>query len=287
MKSILLSFLLFLNLPNLESVIQQRMQEYGATSVGIYYEDPTGKSFTYNPDEIFHAASTMKIPVMMAVFHQVEQGTLKLDQPVTVKNEFISIEDGSKFSLTVEEDSDQEIYKQLGETMTLRALVERMINQSSNLATNIVIEMAQAKKIMELMSQIGAKDMSVLRGVEDLKAYEAGKNNTTSARALGTCLKAILDPKIFSENSRKEMLDILLSQHFAQIAEGIGAKEKGLRVASKNGWITEIHHDAAIVQDSKGNSTILVIMTRGVKEEPQGEKLVVTLASDLWKTFHN
>jgi beta-lactamase class A len=253
--------------------------------VGIYFEYPDGDFYSLNSDHVFHAASTMKVPVMMEIFRKIEQGKLKLDQPVVVKNEFASIMDGSKYSLTPEEDTDTEIYQLIGQTLTLHQMVERMINQSSNLATNIVIQLANAQDVMALMKQIGADDMTVLRGVEDIKAYDAGKNNTTSARALAECLKAILNPEYFSESSRQEMFKILLSQHSKLIAEGINANAKGLKVASKDGWITEINHDAAIIQQPDGKNSILVILTKGVKQQEQGEKLVQTLANDIWSSL--
>jgi beta-lactamase class A len=279
---VFLSFVTFADNPSLEQKIQASSDRFGAESVSVYYEDYRGKIFTQNPDTIYHAASTMKVPVMMEVFRQVEAGKLTLDQPVVVKNEFASIMDGSSYSLTAEEDSDTEIYKMIGKTLTLRELVQRMINQSSNLSTNLVIQLVSAKNVMELMNSIHAQGMTVLRGVEDNKAYEAGKNNTASARSLAICLKEILDPNLFQEKSRQEMFDILLSQHFKEIGKGIDADAKGLKVASKDGWITEINHDAAIIRDGRGHDTILVIMTRGVKEEKEGEKLISTLAADIW-----
>jgi beta-lactamase class A len=264
--------------------IASRMQEFGATDIAVYWESQ-GKSFTYEPDRIFHAASTMKVAVMMEIFHQVDQGKLKLDQSIEVKNQFFSIVDGSPFSLSAEDDSDQDIYKLIGQTLTLRELVQRMINHSSNLATNMIIEIAGPKNVMALMNEVGATGITVLRGVEDEKAYEAGMNNTTSARALATCLNAILNSNIFSESSRKEMFDILLSQTSKSIGKGIHADEKHLKVASKDGWITEIHHDAAIIQEPDGKNSILVILTRGVKEETRGEELVEALAADLWQSL--
>jgi beta-lactamase class A len=269
----------------LEEQIANRMKEFGATSVAVYFES-SDNNFSLNSDEIFHAASTMKVGVMMEIFRQIEKGTLKLDQPIVVKNEFASIMDSSPFSLTAEEDTDTEIYKMIGQSLTLRELVERMINQSSNLSTNIVIQMAGPQNVMSLMKEIGADDMTVLRGVEDLKAFDAGKNNTTSARALATCLKSILNSKIFSDFSRKQMFEILLSQHSKPIGKAIHADEKGLKVASKDGWITEIHHDAAIIQEPSGKTIILVILTKGVKEEKRGEELVETLAADIWQALH-
>ena len=270
---------------NLENKIADRMKEFGATKVGIYFEDPEKDIYSINSDEIFHAASTMKVPVMMEVFRKVEKGTLRLDQTVKVKNQFASIMDGSTYSLTAEDDSDTEIYKLIGKTLTLRELVERMINRSSNLATNIVIEMADAKDVMALMKEIGAEGMTVLRGVEDIKAYEAGKNNTTTAKALATCFRAILDPKYFSESSRAEMMKILESQTSKLIARGIDADRKGLKVASKDGWITEINHDGAIIQNAQGQNTILIILTKGVKEMERGEEFVAVLARDIYNSL--
>src|SRR5439155_17076563 len=158
----------------------QKMKEYGAQSVGIYFEDFKGKVFTYNADQSFHAASTMKAPVMMEVFRQVENGKLKLDQSVLVKNEFKSIIDGSPYQLSKDDDSDAELYSHVGQSLPLNELMQRMINQSSNLANNLIIQIVGPEKVMELMHEIGADDMHVLRGVEDQKAYDAGKNNTTS-----------------------------------------------------------------------------------------------------------
>jgi beta-lactamase class A len=281
MISKILILLVTIWLPNAPQI----EQKYGAESVGIYFEHPDGKVFELNADEIFHAASTMKVPVMMEVFKQIEAGKLNLNQQVTVKNQFSSIMDGSPFSLNQEDDSDLDLYKEIGKQLPLKNLVDRMINSSSNLATNIIIEMVKAENVQKLMKEIGAKDMTVLRGVEDIKAYEAGKNNRTSARSLAICYKAILDPKLFSESSRKAMIEILQSQHSQDgIGAGLKAKERGLKVASKDGWITEINHDSAIIENETGKRWIMVIMTRGVKEEKDGWKLIAELANEIWNS---
>ncbi|MCI0442918.1 class A beta-lactamase-related serine hydrolase [bacterium] len=266
-------------LPNATSIAEK----YSAESIGIYFEQPDGKVFERNAYEIFHAASTMKVPVMMEVFKQIEAGKLNLDQKVTVKNQFSSIMDGSPYSLTQEDDSDADLYKEIGKQLPLKNLVDRMINSSSNLATNIIIEMVKAENVQKLMKEIGAKDMTVLRGVEDIKAFEAGKNNRTSARSLAICYKAILDPKLFKDTSRNAMIEILRSQHSQDgIGAGVKAKERGLKVASKDGWITEINHDSGIIEDENGKQWIMVIMTRGVKEEKDGWKLIAELANEVW-----
>lgn len=270
----------------LNAKLEQRITEYKAETVAVYYEAPGSPVYSYNPDVVMHAASTMKVPVMMEVFHQVETGKLNMDQKILVKNEFASIVDGSPFSLTKEDDSEQELYSHLGESMTLSSLLQRMINSSSNFATNMIIQIVDARTVMELMKRIGAKDMTVLRGVEDIKAYDAGKNNTTSARALAQCLKSILTSDVFSPQSQQQMLAILQSQKFQEIGGALRKIDPQLQIASKDGYITEIHHDAAIVRDKAGKNTILVILTRGVKDDKAGEAMVGVLATDVWTHFH-
>ena len=96
-----------------------------------------GETLLIRPDEAFHAASTMKVPVMIELFARADQGGLRLDDPLPVRNQFASIVDGSPYSLDPAEDSDQEIYRALGSSLTLRQLCEAMITVSSNLATNL------------------------------------------------------------------------------------------------------------------------------------------------------
>ena len=269
----------------LQQQIETLGMQAGAETIGIYYRGYDGKTFTYQPDEMFHAASTMKVPVMMEVFHQVQEGKLKLDQPVSIKNEFHSMQDGSAFALDpADEDGDKTLYDKIGQTLPLKDLVDLMIDQSSNFATDLVIQQVSPPNVMALMKQIGANHMNVLRGVQDLKAYEAGKNNTTDAASLAYCYEAILNSKIFTSASRDAMISVLLAQHFrAGIPAGIKAEERNLKVANKDGLIEEdIHHDSAIITNPAGKSAVLVILTRGVRDDTIGKKLVADLAGAVY-----
>jgi beta-lactamase class A len=270
---------------DLEARIAEVLSAIGAEA-GIYFDSAEGRVFLWNADESFHAASTMKVPVMMEVFRQVESGKLRLDESLTIKNEFASLQDGSVYVLKREDDSDSWIYGQSGKALSILSLVKRMINRSSNLATNLLMERVSTKSVQELMASIDAQGMNVMRGLEDKKAFQAGRNNTTSARALAVCLKAILDPNRFQNSSRQAMLDILLSQRFNNgIPRGISARERGFKVAHKTGSISRISHDAAILEDAKGRRSILIVLTRGVPDEKQGEALVARLAYEVCATL--
>src|SRR5262249_21761994 len=156
-----------------------------AETVAVAYRDlATGAELLINPDVSFHAASTMKVPVMMEIYRQAAAGKLTLDERLPIRNDFISIADGSRFSVSAADDREASLYKRIGETETIRELMRLMIIASSNLATNILIQKVTPARVMELMREAGARNIRVLRGVEDGRAFERGLNNTTTARDL-------------------------------------------------------------------------------------------------------
>lgn len=245
-----------------------------------YYDFDSGTSLLRKENEVFHAASTMKVPVMLGIFAAITRGELRLDQPVRVKNDFVSIFDGSHYALEAREDSDAELYTHVGEERTLEELVRRMIDRSSNLATNIIIEFIGAPKVMEQMKEIGATHIQVLRGVEDDKAYHAGMNNTTTAYDLMLVFRALGERRGVSPAASDRMIDILLGQeHNDGIPAGL---PRVTRVAHKTGWIPEISHDAGIVFRPDGSKYVLVVLTRGFKNADQAQRTIAKIAKATW-----
>ena len=262
----------------LEEVIRSSGAE-----VGLYYRSlaPGGDSVAIGADVRMHAASTMKVPVMMQLYLDDQAGVRSLDSTMPVTRTFRSIVDGSEFDLPPESDSDTTFYGEVGGDATIREMVDRMITWSSNLATNILIQAAEPERIAAMLHEIGADSMSVLRGVEDLRAFEAGLSNTTTARGLGAVMAGIVESDLFSEQSREGMLDILSRQHFVGgIPAGV---PEGVRVANKTGWITGINHDAALVFPPDEAPYVLVVMVRGHPDEDQGEAMTAELSRIVWE----
>jgi len=234
-----------------------------------------GEEILINPTLRFHAASTMKVPVMIEVFRQVEARRLKLDDKVLVTNTFTSIQDGSPYQLAASADSDGEIYKALGKKLSYRALVEASITVSSNLATNILIEQLRPRNVQATADVMGASGMQILRGVEDQKAFDAGKNNMTDAAALLTLFEAIGQGRAVSAKASAEMLEILKRQQFNnRIPAGL---PPGTVVAHKTGNVTGINHDAGIVYASR--PYVLVVLTRGIPDLATSSKLIADITS--------
>ncbi|MGC2530523.1 MAG: serine hydrolase [Candidatus Acidiferrum sp.] len=248
--------------------------------VAIAFRTLDGKTeWFFNPDETFHAASTMKIPVMIELFHQVREGKLKLDDPLPIKNEFHSLVDGSIYTLSAADDSDAELYKAVGQTRTLRQLCELMITTSSNFAANLLIEKLGVENIRAMVHALDADGMNVLRGVEDEKAFEKGLNNTTTARGLLQLLEAIAQGKAVDRDSSRQMIEILERQKFNEgIPAGLPA---GIRVAHKTGEITKIHHDAAIVFAPR--PFVLVILVRGIADMKISAALMADITRELYQ----
>ncbi|MCS6806460.1 MAG: serine hydrolase [Acidobacteriota bacterium] len=225
------------------------------------------------PDKVFHAASTMKVAVMVELFNQVRAGKLRLDDPLTVKNQFHSIVDGSVYHLDMKSDSDEETYRLIGQAMTLEQLCDRMITVSSNLATNLLIEKLGVDNIRRTVAALGAEGLNILRGVEDSKAFEKGLNNTTTARGLLRLMESLAKGQAVDRKSSRRMVEILKRQKFNEaIPAGL---PPGTPVAHKTGSITRIHHDAAIVYAKR--PFVLVILVRGIEKEDVSAALMAKI----------
>jgi len=259
--------------------IQESIRKSGA-DVGVAFRTMDGKAeWFFRADEPFHAASTMKIPVLIEVFHQVREGKVKLDVPLLVKNEFHSLADGSIYTLDPADDSETDLYKAAGQTRTLRQLCDLMITVSSNLATNLLIEKLGVENIRATVHLLNADGMNVLRGVEDGKAFAKGLNNTTTARGLQQLMDAIARGEAVDQESSRQMIEILERQKFN---EGIPAGlPSGTRVAHKTGEITKIHHDAAIVFAPRPFA--LVILVRGLANIKESAALMADITRQLYQ----
>jgi len=259
--------------------VQQAIQASGAEVAVVWRPlDETGthpaRTIAINPTVRFHAASTMKVPVMIELFRRADRGQLRLDDTMIVTNRFHSIVDGSPYELSATVDSDGEVYRAIGQPLSLRALCEAMITVSSNLAANNLIEKLGAREIQSTTDRLGAGGMQVLRGVEDQKAFDKGLNNTTDAAGLATLMQKLGRGEVVSKRASAEMLEILKRQQFnTAIPAGL---PPGTIVAHKTGNITRIHHDAAIVYARR--PYVLVILVRGIDDLKVSAALMADIA---------
>lgn len=267
----------------LESAIRQRVAresgDYGIAVIDV----ETGRSIGVNDRLVLHAASTMKVPVLLELYRRAADGRIALDDRITVKSTFRSIADTSHYTLSAADDSEHELYTMVGQSTTYRDLARRMIVRSSNLATNILIDVLSADSIQATTERVGGFGMRVLRGVEDGPAYEAGMNNVTNARGFANVLASIARCDILPRRECDEVHEILAAQEFnAMIPAGLPA---GTRVAHKTGWITGIQHDGAIVLPEGSPPYVLVVLSRNGADTLTVQRVAADVARLTWEAL--
>lgn len=262
---------------NIKSVLQEQPGIYA-----VAFKDlDTGEEILINERETFHAASTMKTPVLIEICRQVVAGKFSLADSIVVHNEFKSIVDSSLYTLDRNEDSEPELYNHIGEKRSISSLAYDMIIASSNLATNMMIELVDARNVTQTMRSLGAKDMQVLRGVEDSKAFQQGLNNTTTAYDLMVIFEKIAKGEAVNAEASQIMIDILLDQKFNEI---IPAKlPKDVKVAHKTGNITGVNHDSGIIFLPDGRKYILVLLSKEATNEKAAIEAMASVSDKIYR----
>ena len=266
---------------SLKENIDQELSKQEGTFAVAFNDLSTGKELLLNDTVTFHAASTMKTPVLVEVYKQAAEGKFSLSDSLIIKNEFKSIVDGSLFSLDSTDDSETELYKHIGEKRTISFLLYQMIIVSSNFATNLIIGLVDAKNVSATMQQLGAKEIHVLRGVEDGKAFAKGLNNTITAHGLMTLFEKMAKGKTVNPAASKAMIDILLDQKFNDIIPA--ELPAGVKVAHKTGSITGVHHDSGIIFLPNGKKYVLVLLSKNLKDEKAAIKAMAKVSKLIYE----
>ena len=260
-----------------EFILEARTVEVGLAACNF----STGEEILINPDMSFHPASTMKICLMMEVFHQAREGLFSLDDSLIIKNEFASIVDESAYSLSADDDSEKDLYKLIGHPLPVRDLMRLMITVSSNLATNLLVECVTPERITAFMQELGADSLIVRRGVEDNKAFRLGLNNESTARGFMNVLVKLERQEVVSEQDSNEMIGILLGQKFNEMIPA--QLPADVRVAHKTGWTGKFYHDVGIIYPPNAKPIVLVILTNGFEKEEDAHPFVAMLAKKIYE----
>jgi beta-lactamase class A len=252
----------------------------GDVAIALYDLNNESNTITININETFHAASTMKVPVMIELYKQQNEGLLNLNDSIVLVNEFKSIVDGSSYSMDIGDDSDDIIYSKIGTKQTLYDLMVPMITVSSNLATNVLIEIVEAKKVTQTMRSLGADNIEVLRGVEDQKAYDLGLSNSTTANDLLAIMKAIANGEAGTKEDCDAMIAILKDQNWNDMIPKY--LPETVEVAHKTGSITGVHHDAAIVYLPDGGQYVLVLLSKNLSDFDAGTDQLAQISKTIY-----
>jgi beta-lactamase class A len=243
----------------------------------------TGRQLLIHEHETFHAASTMKTPVLVEIYRQAALGRLRLSDSLLLKNEFTSIADSSTYQLDSADDSETALYRHLGERRTIRELVYQMITVSSNFATNLLIDKVGPANIVATMHGLGLDEVHVLRGVEDNKAFQKGLNNTVTAAGLMELFRLMAEKSLVTPAASDSMIRVLLDQHFNEI---IPARlPAGVKVAHKTGSIKGVNHDSGIVILPDGRKYVLVLLSRDLVDEKAAINAMAAASEVIYRYF--
>jgi beta-lactamase class A len=240
--------------------VERAAEAAGARRVAAaYYDYETRTAWSYHGEEWFHAASTIKVAVLVGVFGAVESGRLAPDSRVHVRNRFLSVADGKPFRVESARDANAEVQNAIGRSMKVDELAYHMIVTSSNLATNLLIDVVGLEEIRATLDELGVEGVELQRGVEDERAYEEGISNRVTADGLVYVLRLIEEGRALSVEASARMLEILTEQQFrAGIPAGV---PEHARVANKTGEISTIAHDAGIVYLPGRKPYVVVVLS--------------------------
>ncbi len=242
--------------------------EEGTFGIWFQHLQEPDQFFAINEDTLFHAASTMKTPVMIELFRQAEAGEFDLSDSIEVENKFYSIVDGSEFQLTLNPDGDDPFERRVGEMATLYDLNHAMITYSSNLTTNLLIRLVGAEETTQTMRNLGAENIQVLRGVEDLKAFDQGLSNRTTAKDLGIIYEHIANGTAVSAEMDSLMIEVLKDQYYQDVLPEYLPDD--VVAANKTGFITGVRHDSGIFYLPDGQSYVLIFLSKNLPDEDRG-----------------
>jgi beta-lactamase class A len=261
-----------------EGAVAAIARAFPSAAMHVGLSDPSiGLRLGLRDREKVHAASTMKLPVLLEARRRVAEGELRLEQAVRLHNCFASLEGGPPYALDAADDSDPDLHLRLGGEAAVGELLERMIVRSSNLATNLVLELVPPPAVTRLCRSLGASDIEVLRGVEDAVAFRAGRNNLATAHDLVVLLEALAERRIPGADPCVETL--ARQEQNEGIPQGL---PPGTRTAHKTGSIRGCYHDAALVLPPGAPSYALAVLTRGFPSEVDAVAAVRAVSAAAW-----
>ena len=262
----------------LRTRVDEIRASFDATAIGVaVYDTETRGELHYGADRWFHAASTIKVAILLGVFDAIHRGVLVPQSRLHVRNRFVSAYDGSPYRVLADRDANSEVHETIGKTMRISELALHMIATSSNLATNLLLDLVGLANVQRTVAHFGIEGVDVRRGVEDELAFEHGIVNRVTANGLVALLRIIAEERAFTHELSRGMLEILHQQEFRN---GIPARlPRAVRVAHKTGDISTVAHDAGIVYPPERRPYVVAILTEWNATTTGGGARSSTIAS--------
>jgi len=234
----------------LRQLVDDIADKAGAQTMAVsFYDWETATAWSLRGERWFHAASTIKVAILVAAVDAIAAGRFEWESWVHVRNRFASRVDGAPFRIPRDRDADAVVHGEIGKLMRVRDLAERMIVSSSNLATNLLLDLVGVREAREAIERLGLSGIDVVRGVEDGRAHEAGIDNRVTADGLLALLRLLHEPRGLAAADATQVVEVLGRQELTGALKlGLPESVRGrARVAHKTGEISTAAHDAGLV----------------------------------------
>ena len=272
----------------LRQTIDHIAAKVGAAEIAVaFYDWETATAWSLRGERWFHAASTMKLGILVALVDAIGQGRLEWDAWLHVRNRFASRVDGEPYRIARERDADAVVHAEIGRLMRVRDLAERMVVASSNLATNLLLDLVGVRETRETLDRLGLHGIDVVRGVEDHRAFAAGVNNRVTADGLMSLLRLLHEPRGISAEGAAQMVEVLARQELTSATRlGLPAPLRSrAKVANKTGEIASAAHDAGLVFLPDRRPFALVLLSEWPEGNGSRQAALAEVAAALYRHF--
>jgi beta-lactamase class A len=252
----------------------QRIEGYDGVA-GVYVRDIEGDfGYGIRPDEEFFTASTIKLPVMVAVYRKVDEGELSLSQMIEIKEE-----DWAAGAGWLQ-------WERAGTRQTVGDLLLLMMTQSDNVATNALVRtVGGADHINEVARSLGAENTLLYQKVSSERAAIPQLDNRSTPRDMATMLQKIADGEAASEKSCGYMIDLMdLNELDWWLDAGLPAN---VYAANKAGWLYEVYDDVGIVKAGDRPYVVAIMSKYGSGDVDQGQVLIEELSRTVWESQYS
>jgi beta-lactamase class A len=251
----------------LKQTVQKVLAKYPNFQPHVVIIDPAGGSVDVDGVVVVPAASTIKIPVLIALFQQIDRGKIKLDEELVLQKSMLAAGSGSLAK------------NPIGSKFSVQEVATKMITVSDNTAANLLIDRLGGNDQLNLQFRSWGLTQTTLRS--PLPDFEG--TNITSPQELGSLLAGLkTESKILSASSQQAVLEIL-RQTKRNTMLPAGIDDDQAKIAHKTGEISALIADAGIIELANGQSYVVVAMVQRPSDDQRAEVLIKQLSQAVYK----
>jgi beta-lactamase class A len=244
-------------MPGLEPQIKALMARYSFLQTGMFFLDlDTGNYLDISGDRVFPAASTIKLPILIAFFQDLDEGKVNLNETLVMRRDLMTNGSGTMQ------------YQRAGKKFSIRETVTKMITISDNTATNMIIDRLGGRaRLNQRFQSWGLKDTVIRNMLGDFKG-----TNTTSPKDLVRLLSLVADQKLLAPSSREQALEILRNTKTRTLLPA--GLAPGAEIAHKTGDIGFLIGDAGMIEMPNGKRYLAGIFVRRPYKDVRGRHFI-------------